>query len=703
MTIKAKILVTVSIPVVGLLLFAGYSRVQMLNVADQVEKTVNDVFMPIVQEEIPEINQSNESIAYLLNADRDAYQAYLAQVEAMETSDTQTLQKLDVDNLENIEQVQQRVNLSSAGFDESMKQQYKVFEEQYQVWKDNSRKTLKISVELADNFNKRQLLMENNIEQFNFMRNAVDKIENLLENEIKSIADRENFSKNEMNKLFDSFSLILSADRDMYQAYLAQVQALQCNSPEKIKGIIDDNVSNIQQVADRTAEAASVFNNDMKAVYTELKGYFDKWQADSVAVVDLCAESINSQLSRKECHNNALVAFDHFRSSVNSLTEMLEKQISDQVALVTQSSEKADIDSHNMCDSINHVVNLSSVSGIVIAIVAIGVSIIVCGAIVKSLRNIINLMTMGAGQVAAAASEVSKASQSLADGSCEQAAGIEEVSSSISDIVDQTHSNAENAQNADQFAQQVYVSTGKGSEAMEQMKNAIDDIQKSSEETSKIVKTIDEIAFQTNLLALNAAVEAARAGEAGKGFAVVAEEVRNLAMRSAEAARSTTEMIEESVKNANNGVEIVSVVGGLLGEIADAVEKTTTYVGNISSANSEQASAIAQLKDAITQVDGVTQSNAAAAEESATAAEELTAQAETMNGVVRDLVVMVGGNVDCNANGNNPGSQLGRSDQILHQIADTGSNDTMPNEPAKISAGKAEQAIPFDDNFVDFN
>ena len=713
MTIRTKILVTVLIPVAGLLLFLGFNSYQMTKVTMEVEATVNDVFIPIVKNDIPEITGSNGAIALLLNADRDAYQAYLAQVEAMETVDDDRLSQLDADNLDNINQVQERVGKSSAQFDKDMNGPYETFKEQFLAWKDSSRETVKMSKDLADNFKQRKQLMSNSISQFDLMRDAIDRIELLLETKLKTITSDESVSKTDLNDIYNSYSLLLNADRDGYQAYIAQMQAMKSKSPEEMLSIVKENMSNIQQVSDRAEKASSVFDDDMNLIYKEFKGYFDQWQESSIAVVDLSSRSIDNMMARQESHKKALLAFGIFRDTINTLTEMFEKRIGDQVVQINEISEQASVKSKDMCDSMKSNVKYSSLAGLIISIVSIIVSIIVCKAIIAVLQNAIESMTMSSEHVASASTEVSSTSQALASGSCEQAAGIEQITSSMAQIADQTKDNVENAKQAQQYAQEVNASTISGNEAMGQMSAAINDIQKSSEETSKIVKTIDEIAFQTNLLALNAAVEAARAGEAGKGFAVVAEEVRNLAMRSAEAARSTTDMIDESVKNANNGVEIVARVGSVLNEIAESVEKTTTYVSNISTSNDEQAAAIDQIRDAIAQMDGVTQSNAGAAEESASAAEELNAQAETMNDIVHNLASMVGGSNKIRVrvkshlpHKNSSPIRLGRSDKAFHQIAS--SSGSAPGERRVVSqtasSAKAEEAIPFDNvDFDEFN
>jgi methyl-accepting chemotaxis protein len=207
-----------------------------------------------------------------------------------------------------------------------------------------------------------------------------------------------------------------------------------------------------------------------------------------------------------------------------------------------------------------------------------------------------------------------------------------------------TNQSAGNAKEADTMSAEAYSAAEKGGDAMKRMSEAIDKIKVSSDETAKIIKTIDEIAFQTNLLALNAAVEAARAGEAGMGFAVVAEEVRNLAQRSAEAAKTTAELIEESKTNADNGVVVTKEVGDILGDISQAVQKLKQLISEVATASDEQSQGIGQINSAISNMDKVTQSAAANSEESASASEELSSQAMELNDLVSQLSVLVGGN-----------------------------------------------------------
>jgi methyl-accepting chemotaxis protein len=350
--------------------------------------------------------------------------------------------------------------------------------------------------------------------------------------------------------------------------------------------------------------------------------------------------------------------------------------------------------------------------GLVTALITgVAVAIFITRSITKPINKIIASLTEGSEQVASASGQVSSASQSLAEGATEQAAGLEETSSSLEEMSSMTKQNADNAQQANSLSDEAKNAADGGSQSMEKMNSAIAEIQKSSDETAKIIKVIDEIAFQTNLLALNAAVEAARAGEAGKGFAVVAEEVRNLAMRSAEAAKNTADMIEESVKNSQNGVNIAEEVGKALESIVQGISKTSELVGEIAAASQEQAQGIDQVNKAVSQMDKVTQQNAANAEESASASEELSAQAEQMQGVVSDLIALVGGANTRRQQGQRQQTtsrkqqsrqDLKKSDQTFHQIANGGNNSQQENQATEKAIPLADDDSQGDD-FSDFN
>ncbi len=259
--------------------------------------------------------------------------------------------------------------------------------------------------------------------------------------------------------------------------------------------------------------------------------------------------------------------------------------------------------------------------------------------VIGSLDEALVQVTEATEQVSSASQQISAGSQSLAQGANEQASSLEEVSSSLEEMSSMTKQNAENANQAKNLAAEANTNSITGGEAMKQMNVSIVKIKESSDQTAKIVKTIDEIAMQTNLLALNAAVEAARAGEAGRGFAVVAEEVRNLAQRSAEAAKNTANLIEESVKNADEGVAISSEVSKSFTVIEGSIKKVNDLIAEIAAASQEQSQGIDQVNTAVAQMDKVTQQNAANSEESASAAEEMSSQAEELQSMIAQFVL----------------------------------------------------------------
>lgn len=279
---------------------------------------------------------------------------------------------------------------------------------------------------------------------------------------------------------------------------------------------------------------------------------------------------------------------------------------------------------------------------LVVSIIGIAISFFTARSVSKALRKIILGLSKASREVNSGAGQLSEASQSLAEGATEQAASMEEISASLEEISSVTKGNAKHATDADGLMQEAKHTFGNAYASMDRLTASMEEISKASEETSKIIKTIDEIAFQTNLLALNAAVEAARAGEAGAGFAVVADEVRNLAMRAAEAAKNTAALIEGTVKKVKEGSQLVMGTSEAFGGLGNSTATVAALIADIAAASREQSLGIDQVNTAMSNTEQVIQKNSANAEETAAASEEMTAQANQMKTLVAGLVSLVG-------------------------------------------------------------
>ncbi|OEU51016.1 MAG: hypothetical protein BA871_00690 [Desulfuromonadales bacterium C00003096] len=292
----------------------------------------------------------------------------------------------------------------------------------------------------------------------------------------------------------------------------------------------------------------------------------------------------------------------------------------------------------------------------------------------QDLNSLIAQIFTSGEQIASGSMQVADGSQSLSQGATESAASVEEITASMMELASQTKQNADNATQANQLVLQAKDAAEKGNHQMQDMVTAMSEINAAGQNISKIIKVIDEIAFQTNLLALNAAVEAARAGQHGKGFAVVAEEVRNLAARSAQAAKETAELIEGSVQKTANGTKIAGQTELALKEIVTAVIKATDLVSEIAAASNEQSQGIGQINQDLNQIDQVTQQNTANAEESAAAAEELSGQAEQL----RQMLARFKLSAQVNVKRNNIAKPTNKPSYIAHSEL---SNMQSPAQP----------------------
>ncbi|MCP4118795.1 MAG: hypothetical protein GY737_26060 [Desulfobacteraceae bacterium] len=276
-------------------------------------------------------------------------------------------------------------------------------------------------------------------------------------------------------------------------------------------------------------------------------------------------------------------------------------------------------------------------------LISLIVTILVSRSITVPLKKVITGLAVGSEEVATASGQISSSSKRLAKGSSDQANAIEETASSLEQISSMTSDTADNAKQAKDLVKQGDKIIVTANESMNQLTSSMEEISKASKETFTILKTIDEIAFQTNLLALNAAVEAARAGETGAGFAIVAQEVRNLAKRSAEAAQTTSELIEGTVLKINNGSELVSKTNQAFSMVAENSTKVGTIVDEIALTSNQQNNGIEKVNQAATEMDNVIRENSENAKGSASASEEMDRQASQMRDFVQDLVLLTGG------------------------------------------------------------
>jgi methyl-accepting chemotaxis protein len=368
--------------------------------------------------------------------------------------------------------------------------------------------------------------------------------------------------------------------------------------------------------------------------------------------------------------------------------------------LVALSIDKAEI-----MESVSKMNILFIILLIVMAMFSLVAGVIFTVRLVKPINRIVAGLSDGSYQVASASSQVSELSQHLAEGASEQASSLEETSASLEEMSSMTKQTSDNANHAKAMMNEARGVVEKANAQMAQLAEAIGQITRSSEETGKIIKTIDEIAFQTNLLALNAAVEAARAGEAGAGFAVVADEVRNLALRSAEAARNTSDLIEKTIKAVKNGNQMTVSTQEAFRANAELSGKISQLVDEIATASEEQAHGIRQVNTAVGEMDKVTQQTATNAEESASAAEEMNAQAQQMRMYVEELGAVVGIDVSgCGSTGMVVASPAERQPALPGPAEKRKAK--VRGEEKKIARLKSDDIIPFDqegkESFKDF-
>jgi methyl-accepting chemotaxis protein len=440
------------------------------------------------------------------------------------------------------------------------------------------------------------------------------------------------YTKTEVTRLADNLNRLSEGNLDFdmnisaADEYTSEV-SVQFNAISNSLAAVKSSIGEMIESATMITNAVTDGNLQTRADATKFNGAWEELVSGMNAILEEINKPLGEVMVVMDAISNGNLSeritgnyqgdLDVLKQTVNTTASRLETVVNEITEKIEELS-KGNLDIENAREFRGDWITISNAINVII----------------QSLNDVMGDINVAAEQVASGSGQVSAGSQSLAQGSTEQASSVQELTASIAEIADQTKNNAVDANKARELADTVKDHAAKGNAQMSQMQNSMVAINQSSEDISKIIKVIDDIAFQTNILALNAAVEAARAGQHGKGFAVVAEEVRSLAARSADAAKETTALIEGSIDKVQEGTKIADDTAAALDDIVAGIEKVTTLIGNIAIASNEQASGIAQIDTGVEQVAQVVQQNSATAEESAAASEELSGQAELLKQLV---------------------------------------------------------------------
>lgn len=621
MSIKVKLLLMVGVPVVAMIIIfaAGLTSFH------------------VIENDMDSVNTLHMDRATMIDADRDAYQAQVAVMDAVAARTMEDLKTAHEDGKENTQQTLDRILGPAENFTSDMNGDLESFKTEFNAWKTANETVFSLTNETLGANIQRDEAEIKALESFDSMRNVIDElgvqIGKRLEDPYLNSEDRLKMEK--------ALSLVLNADRDAYQAYVAQLIITRLNDAAEVAKFADSFTENAAQTKDRVSEGANLYGGSKGAALKEqFLELFNSWEQHSSSVVSLTRANIDKNLRKIDELQASTESFARMRNSIDKLGEKEVGRV------------KVDL------EDLENVINSTVLAYILVTVVFVIVSVLIAlyvatkistamkksadvatslsegdfsvslevnskdevgqlaeaiSTMIAKLRGIVENVQSASSHVAAGSEELASSSETLSQGATEQASAVEQVSSSMEEMTASISQNTDSSGKTEGIARQTAQEAREGGKAVQQTVEAMTQI-------AEKISIIEEIARQTNLLALNAAIEAARAGEQGKGFAVVAAEVRKLAERSGTAAAEIGELSASSV-------DVATKAGKMLESIVPNIEQTAELVMEISAASNEQNAGATEINAALQQLDSVVQSNAGSSEEIASTAQELASQA----------------------------------------------------------------------------